>query len=162
MSGHKDIDPHGGKKFSSTYQPKEKWTEEVALKLGNDLVEWLKAKDDEGDDAGNIFYEEFLFLVCNPKDYHPKVKISEDTLAYLSKKFLSFSELIEKAKKIQKIKLLKYGVGDRLNAAMTKFVLINNHGMTDKQDVTNTNVNYSTEITPEEAKNISKALEDEY
>ena len=37
---------------------------------------------------------------------------------------------------MQKAKLVKYGVMDKLNAAMTKFTLINNHGWKDKTDVT--------------------------
>jgi hypothetical protein len=121
--GNKNIKPEDGKQFSKEYQPKEKWTEEIALQLGNDLIDWLKAKDEDGEDVGNIFYKEFLII---EKDLHPN-KISQ-----LSDKFSSFRELIEKAKKIQEIKLVKYGVGDRLNATMTKFTLTNNHGWTEQ------------------------------
>ena len=41
-----------GKLFSSEYQPPEKWNEERALQLGNDLINWLKEKDSEGNDEG--------------------------------------------------------------------------------------------------------------
>jgi hypothetical protein len=37
---------------------------------------------------------------------------------------------------MQKAKLVKYGVMDKLNAQMTKFTLINNHGWKDKSDIT--------------------------
>lgn len=124
--GRGKIRPSDGKQFSSSYQPKETWTEEEAIKLGNDMINWLREKDDEGEDKGNIFYEEFLLIENN---YYPSL------IAYLRDKFTSFSKLLEKAKKIQEIKLTKYGVGDRLNATMTKFVLINNHDWKDKQEV---------------------------
>lgn len=130
MAGGKGkIRPEDGKQFSKEYQPQEKWTEQKALQLANELIEWLKAKDADGEDKGNMFYNEFLIV---EKDLHPN-KISQ-----LSDKFLSFRELIEKAKKIQEIKLVKYGVGDRLNATMTKFTLTNNHGWSDqnKTDIT--------------------------
>ena len=53
----------------------------------------------------------------------------------MAEKFTSFSKLLERAKKIQEIKLKKYGAGDVLNAAMTKFVLINEHDWEDKSKV---------------------------
>lgn len=116
-----------GKQFSSEYQPPQKWTEEKSLQLGNDLINWLKAKDEDGNDKGNIFFEEFLVI---EKDLYP------DLITYLRDKFSSFSDLLKKAEKIQEIKLAKYGTADRLNASMTKFVLINNHGWRDKQEIT--------------------------
>lgn len=130
MAGGKGgIRPEDGKQFSSEYQPAEKWTEEKALKLGNELIDWLKEKDEEGEDKGNMFYQEFLIVEKN---------LYEGVISYLCDKFTSFSKLIEKARKIQEIKLVKYGVGDRLNATMTKFTLINNHGWSDKQEIDHT------------------------
>lgn len=116
-----------GKLFSSKYQPPEKWTEERALQLGNDLINWLKAKDEDGNDKGNIFFEEFLTM---EKDLYPELT------KYLSDKFSSFFKLLEQAKKIQEIKLMKFGTTNQLNATMTKFVLINKHGWRDKQEIT--------------------------
>jgi len=129
--GNKNIKPEDGKKFSSEYQPQEKWTEKKSLKLGADLIDWLKARDEDGEDKGNIFYEEFLVI---ERDLYPQL------ITYLSEKFSSFSKLIDKAKKIQELKLVKYGVGDRLNASMTKFTLSNNHGYSDKQEVQNVEI----------------------
>ena len=129
MAGGKgNIKPEDGKQFSKDYQPQEKWTEQKALELGNELIEWLKAKDAEGEDKGNMFYQEFLII---EKDLY------EELIAYLCGKFTSFLKLIEKANKIQELKLQKYGVGDRLNATMTKFVLVNKHGWADKKEVEN-------------------------
>lgn len=127
--GNKNIKPEDGKQFSKDYQPAEKWTEEKALKVVNELIEWLKEKhitgEFAGEDKANLFFEEFLYI---ENDYYPEL------IAYLSNKFSSFSKLIEKAKKIQEIKLMKFGVLDNLNASMTKFVLINNHNWKDKNE----------------------------
>lgn len=136
--GNKNIRPEDGKQFSSEYQPPEKWTEERALKLADELIEWLKEKDEDGEDKGNMFYEEFLII---EKDLYL------DVIRYLTDKFSSFSERIKQAKKIQEIKLMKYGVGDRLNASMTKFTLANNHGWAEKKEVDqNTNLPKPFEI----------------
>lgn len=118
--GKGNIKPEDGRQFSSIYQPKEKWTEEKALALANELIEWQKA------DPGNMFYEEFLII---------KKGLYLDLISYLSEKFSSFSELIRQSKKIQEIKLKKYGVADTLNATITKFVLINEHEWKDKSEV---------------------------
>ncbi|HEY4756026.1 MAG TPA: hypothetical protein VIH28_08235 [Ignavibacteriaceae bacterium] len=123
--GNKNIKPSDGKQFSKDYQPEPKWTEAKALRLGNDLINWLKAKDHNGNDSGNIFFMEFLII---ENDLYP------DLISYLVGKFSSFSYLIDKAKAIQELKLQKYGVGDRLNATMTKFVLINKHDWKDKTE----------------------------
>ena len=130
LGGKGNIKPSDGKQFSSDYQPQEKWTEKRALDLGNELIQWLKEVDEEGNDKGNMFFMEFLVI---EKDLY------EDLIEYLSKKFTSFSELIKKAKKIQEIKLVKYGVGDRLNSSMTKFCLINNHDWKDKTEIDHSN-----------------------
>jgi hypothetical protein len=103
----------------------EKWTEEKALKLGNDLIDWLSEKDEEGNEKGNIFYEEFLVI---------ERKLYPDLTSYLSEKYLSFSDLIKKAKKIQELKLIKFGIADRLQPTMTIFVLKNHHGYTDRKE----------------------------
>ena len=115
-----------GKQFSEKYQPPEKWTEEKALGMGEDLIKWLKETDEDGDDKGNTLFEEFLYL---KNDYHPK------TISYLAKKFKSFFTLLEIAKKIQELKIHKYGLGDRFNVQMSKFSLINNHGWKDKSTI---------------------------
>jgi hypothetical protein len=127
--GRGKITSKDGKPFSKTNQPAPKWTEDKAIQLGEQLIKWLKEVDEDGNDKGNMFFMEFLVI---EKDLYPEV------IDYLSEKFTSFSKLIEKAKKIQEIKLQKYGVGDRLNSAMTKFVLINNHNWKDKSEVDHT------------------------
>jgi hypothetical protein len=115
--GNKNIKPEDGKQFSSEYQPEEKWDEERALQLGKDLIEWQKK------DNINIFFEEFLIM---ERDLYPQL------ISYLSEKFSSFLKLIEQARKIQELKLQKYGTADKLNATITKFVLVNKHGWEDR------------------------------
>ena len=123
--GKGNIRPEDGKQFSSEYQPAEKWTEERALKLGDELINWLHAEDE------NMFFAEFLYL---NNDYY------EDLISYLAKKFTSFSDLLKKAKKIQEVKLVKFGVFDKLNATMTIFCLKNHHGYKDKKEIEQTNI----------------------
>jgi len=118
--GNKNIKPEDGKQFSSEYQPEEKWTEEKALELANALIAWQK------ESPVNMFWEEYLIM---ERDLY------SDLISYLCGKFSSFSELIEKAKKIQEIKLKKYGTADKLNATITKFVLINEHAWKDKSEL---------------------------
>jgi hypothetical protein len=147
--GKGNIKPEDGKQFSKDYQPSEKWTEKKAIEVGKHLIEWLLLEDE------NIFYDEFLFL---KEDYHPHL------ITYLRNKFTSFQQLIEKAKKIQEIKLKKFGCFDKLNSSMTKFTLINNHNWTDRNENENKNqnINIDVEATPELLKKIDKMIEDEY
>jgi hypothetical protein len=121
--GKGNIKPEDGRQFSKDYQPEEKWTEAVALNLANELIAWQK------ENPANIFWDEFMVI---EKGIHPK------TINYLSKKFTSFSTLIDQAKKIQEIKLKKYGTADKLNASMTKFVLINNHNWREQAHIDHT------------------------
>ena len=127
--GKGNIKPIDGKQFSKDYQPKEKWTENIALKFGDDLLNWMNEEDE------NIFFDDFLFNVANPKDYGEKNRIYPELIDYLCGKFTSFSKLLEIAKKKQEIKLKKFGVFDKLNATMTKFTLINNHGWSDASKI---------------------------
>ena len=145
--GKGNIKPSDGKQFSSEYQPEEKWTEAKALQLADDLITWQKQK------PVNIFWDEYLVM---ERDLYPKL------ISYLSKKFTSFFRLLEKAKKIQEIKLKKYGTADKLNASITKFVLINEHGWRDRQELTGKDgkdLIPAKVLTPDEAKLYLKKLE---
>lgn len=134
--GKNNIKPVDGKQFSKDYQPNEKWLEEDALMLANDLLDWLKSDDE------NIFFNDFFYLACDESKYKGKIYI--DLIDYLPKKFSSFSILLEKARKIQETKLVKYSTFDKLNATMTKFVLMNNHKWTDRAEVKSENENTTT------------------
>lgn len=134
--------------FKKGNKAAEKWTEKKALELGEELLDWLKEKDKEGNDKGNIMYEEFLYI---EKDLYPEL------LSYLYNKFPTFLKLIEKSKAIQRVKAEKYGMGDRLNASMVKWFLSNHHGQSDKQQIESNNKNENKIII--EVKSPSKTKE---
>lgn len=132
--GYKNIDPEKGVKFEEGNNAAEKWTEEKALELGEELLSWIKTGGKE-----NMFFNWFLKV---------EKGLYTDLTAYLSKKFPFFNDILEEAKEIQQIKLIKYGVDDKLSAQMTKFVLMNHHGMSEK--VENDNRSSILKMTPEE------------
>lgn len=104
----------------------EKWTEEEALKLGNDLLDWMKADD-------NFWVKEYL--IDND--------INEKATNYLSHKYDSFLTLLERAFSIQEKKLVSNGLKNKWNNAMAIFVLKNKHGYKDKTEVdSNVKVEY--------------------
>jgi hypothetical protein len=76
----------------------------------------------------NLFFEEFFM-----KSGHYR-----SVVEYLSKKYATFSDYINKAKQIQEIKLCKLGLSSKSNPAITIFLLKNNHGYSDqkKMDLT--------------------------
>ena len=100
----------------------EKWTEEKALELGNEMIEWLKTDE-------NVFYGQFLHV---EKDLHLH------TLTYLENKFESFLQLKKKAQKIQEFKLLNKGLNNEVNPTITIFTLKNHHNYKDKTEVDQT------------------------
>ena len=104
----------------------EKWTEDEALKLANNLIDWLAVDE-------NFWVKEYL--VNNDLN---------DTLTnYLSHKYDSFSSLLEKAFSIQEKKLVSNGLKNKWNNAMAIFVLKNKHGYKDKTEVdSNVKVEY--------------------
>ena len=120
---------HGGQPGNKNA---EKWTEERAVALGEELIVWLKPLMENGKDkhAANIFINDFLTI-------HKGVY--KDLVDYLSDKFTSFSELKKRAFEIQETKLIKFGTANKLNPTMTIFVLKNKHGYSDR---------YKHEINP--------------
>lgn len=93
------------------------WTEEKVLKLGEELIQWLKSDED------NVWFERFLYEV---KDLYPQF-ISE-----MVEKYPKFSELIKRAKKIQENKLVDGCLKHNLNSTIAIFVLKNHYQYTDK------------------------------
>lgn len=127
----------------------EKWTEEKAVALGEDLIEWLLEKDENGNDKQNIFYKEFLVMEKN---------LYAGVIDYLTDKFESFSNLIKRANEIQELKLNKLGVQNKLNPTMTIFCLKNHHHYKDRTQVDNTSSDGS--MSPERV-DLSKLSEKE-
>ena len=109
-----------GVMFKEGNKAAEKWTEEKALALGYELLEWMKQ-------PMNIFFEEFLII---ENDYYAEL------IAYLSSKFPSFLKVIDRARKIQELKLQKHATLKDTDTGMTKFILINRHDWKDKSETT--------------------------
>lgn len=96
-----------------------KWTEEKALEIGNDLLDWIKEDTKE-----NIFVSDYLVR----NGYY------KDMVDYLQEKYESFSDIIKNALQIQEMKLVKYGTQGKLQPAITIFVLKNHHDYRDRTD----------------------------
>lgn len=86
------------------------------MKLGKEMLEWFEEEDK------NIFFTEFLLS----RGYF------RDLTNYLSGKFESFSAYMKKAEQFQELKLIKWGVLNKLNPAITIFLLKNKHGYRDE------------------------------
>ncbi len=126
--GNKNIKPEDGHQFQPGEKAAEKYTKKIAEQLANELLDWMEEVDENGKDSGHIF-------IC---DFLADRRLTKNLCSYLARKFSSFSDLLEIAKLKQEAKLLKYGVADRLNASMTKFVLINHHDYVDRQNIDHT------------------------
>ena len=87
------------------------------MELGEDLITWLKASDE------NVWFERFLY---EEKDLYPQF-ISE-----MRDKYPKFSELLKRAKKIQENKIVDGTFKHQLNPTMAIFVLKNHYQYTDK------------------------------
>lgn len=96
----------------------EKWTEDVALELGNKLIDWMKFDEN---------YWVKTFLLDNDLD--------NDTGNYLADKFESFSVLYKKAFEMQESKLVDNALKNKWNNATAIFVLKNKHGYKDKSEI---------------------------
>lgn len=103
----------------------KKWTEEIAVALAYDLLDWLSQEARKS--RPNLFFEEFL--VKNKG-------LNASLISSLSVKYESFGQLIGRAKEIQRMQLYKWGTWGELNACLTKFALANHHGDTDKVEQT--------------------------
>lgn len=140
--GYGNIKPEDGVQFGNGNKAAEKWKETDALRLGEDLLSWMKEKDE------NVFFDDFLYLACDESKY--KGKIYPDLLSYLAKKYTSFSELLVKCREIEKIKLKKFGAFDKLNSGIVKFLLSAEYGLSERQKTVNQNTNTNITLTPEE------------
>jgi hypothetical protein len=112
-----------------------KWTEEIVIELGKDLIEWLmpkyiqdpKNKNELTDDhAGNIFFEKFLVV---EKDLYPHA------ITYLKDNFKSFLQYLKKAKKLQEMKLQEFAIHKNIDTTMAIFLLKHHHKFTDRSQV---------------------------
>lgn len=128
--GKGNIKSEDGKPFKIGNKAAEKWTEESALKFGNDLLEWMKSADE------NIFFDDFVYLSCDESKYAGSIYVG--LMSYLSEKFTAFSNILEKCKEIEKIKLKKFSAFDKLNPSIAKFLLSAEYGLSEKTKTENT------------------------
>ena len=122
--GYGNINKDDGVKFGPKNKAAEKWTEEAALKFGNDLLNWMLEEDE------NVFFDDFIYL----QDHRGKYagEIYADLPAYLAKKHTSFFDILEKCRRIERTKLKKFSVFDKLNASIAKFLLSAEYGINEK------------------------------
>jgi hypothetical protein len=139
----------------------EKWTEEKAIGLAERLIEWLSPKfeDKNGNIVGydvhekNIFFRYFLIFEAH---------CGNTIIAEMSKKFESFSKLIEIAKEMQQQKLWAQGVEKKISPQITKFALSAIHGFAERQDVdidVNTSNYDFSKLTDDELATVEAILE---
>jgi hypothetical protein len=104
----------------------EKWTEEKALKLANDLINWQNEPPVYSYDQynnpiklikANLYYK--YFLTSNG--------YCMDLIGNLSEKFKSFSELINRSKQIQESKISELAIMGLLNSQFTTLFMKVNH-----------------------------------
>jgi len=92
--------------------PIKKYTSEEALKIANELINWLLEKEE------NMHIDEFLYI---------NKKVFKNDVDFLIANNEEFEQLIEQAEAIELTKLKKYASGDRLNASIVKQILINKY-----------------------------------
>ena len=95
----------------------EKWTEETAISFCEDVLDYVR----------NNEKCRSLEKACTELDGYV------DLLTYFKNKFSEKDfRPIEIAKEIIKARLIEQGLDNEVNASMAKFVLTNNHGMSEK------------------------------
>lgn len=96
----------------------EKYTQAWIEKEAKAFLEWMKLPD-------SIFIKSFAI----ERGYSPQ-RLSE-----FAEKSHVFSEVYKMAKEWQEAKLVNYGLFNKTNCGMTKFVLANHHGYTEKSQI---------------------------
>ena len=99
-----------------------KWTEEKAIALGQELLDWMH------EDQRNFMMKDFLF----------ERNLYADIISYLSGKYPSFSEYITRAKEIEAHRIQKFALTNNINAGMAQWVLAVHHNQhnVNKQEIT--------------------------
>ena len=103
--------------------PKKVWTEKKALKLVEELVDWLVDKDE------NYLFNKFLFIekAKSGQKLYPKV------LSYLEKKYESVAKEMSLARAIQEVKLAEKLAQKGMSHSGIIFQLKHNHQWKDDQ-----------------------------
>ena len=131
-----------------------KWTEPVIHKVLDELEEWLFEEVDVYDtagkvigkrDAGNCFYNEFLF----------KKKLYKNWMVYVSLKFDSVKKRLDDLDAVQEHKLQFLAATGKQKETITKFILSNKYKWSEKVEskVENTNIIWNEEKTYDDKDN---------
>lgn len=99
-----------------------KWTEEAALKLGQELIEWMNEAE------ANFWLKDFLI----------EKELYADVIGYLSDKYPRFCDYIARAKEIEASRIQKFALMNQLNTGMAQWVLSVHHDQhnVQKQEIT--------------------------
>lgn len=97
---------HSGQ-FKEGNQAALKWSEEKAIALGQELLDWMN------EDPRNFLMKDFLF----------EHDLYADIISYLSGRYPSFSEYITRAKEIEAHRIQKFALTNNINANMAQWVL---------------------------------------
>ena len=100
------ISGHNGQ-FKEGNQAALKWSEEKAVALGQELLDWMN------EDPRNFLMKDFLF----------EHDLYADIISYLSGRYPSFSEYITRAKEIEAHRIQKFALTNNINANMAQWVL---------------------------------------
>lgn len=98
-----------------------KWTEQKAMELANELIEWMKSSEK------NMFFEPFLT---------ENKKIPVDQISKLSKKYKSFFQAIKRAKKIQEYRIVEMGLRPKDSSVASLTQNLNKKSVTEKESST--------------------------
>lgn len=96
----------------------EKYTDEWIAQEAKLFLEWMKLPE-------SIFFKSFAI----ERGYSPQ------RLTEFASRSVEFSEVLSRAKDWQESKLVSYGLFNKTNCGMTKFVLANHHGYTERSQV---------------------------
>ena len=96
----------------------EKYTDELISLEAKAFLDWMKLPE-------SIFFKSFAI----ERGYHP------NRLQEFANKSVEFSGVLEIAKAWQESKLINYGLFNKINCGMTKFVLANHHGYSERSQV---------------------------
>ena len=91
---------------------KEKYNNESVKELGEELIKWML------EDEKNLFFDRFIVI---------EKRLNKSTLCYLKKKFEFFSEYLDTAKEIQRIKLQEGAIFKKLDSRITQLMLSCHH-----------------------------------
>jgi hypothetical protein len=94
-----------------------KWSEEKAVKIGKELIEWMEEQQQ------NFWIRDFLL----------EHELYGDVVSYLSEKYPPFSEYIARAKEIEASRIQKFAMMNQLNSGMAQWVLSVHHKLQNVQ-----------------------------